>query len=89
MNEANRAPHFFSAYPLKSIPTESKRNPNLTPYLEALLASQTRVSGKARVFPMVNPYPDGLPVSQDGIRLRRQEPTRVDGAGKEWFGGYE
>ncbi|RYY61128.1 MAG: hypothetical protein EOO05_07455 [Chitinophagaceae bacterium] len=61
--QSNQPASFFaaSAYPLKAIPEEttSKRKPNLTPYLQALLEGQSRSASKARVFPMVDPYPKG------------------------------
>ncbi|MET0635827.1 MAG: hypothetical protein ABWZ25_07345 [Chitinophagaceae bacterium] len=59
--QSNQPVSFFAAYPLKAIPEQSasKRKPNLTPYLQALLEGQSRSASKARVFPMVDPYPAG------------------------------
>ena len=57
--QSNQPASFFAAYPLKAIPEEttSKRKPNLTPYLQALLEGQSRSASRNRVFPMVDPYP--------------------------------
>ena len=87
--QANQSASFFAAYPLKAIPEEttSKRKPNLTPYLQALLNSQSRSASKARVFPMVNPYPDGIPASS-GSKLRRESQNMLP-EGKDWFKNYE
>lgn len=65
--QTNQPVSLFAAYPLKAIPeqTSSKRKPDLTPYLQALLQGQTQSASKARVFPMVDPYPAGAKLSTE------------------------
>ena len=69
--QANHSVSLFAAYPLKAIPeeTSSKRKPNLTPYLQALLEGQGRTASKSRVFPMIDPYPAGT-------RFETEQPER-------------
>lgn len=90
MKDTNVSPRYFSAYPLKAIPKENNSKPNLTPYLQALLASQSRAASKFRVFPMVNPYPAGTPQQSSGVKVRREESVKkVDAEQRDWFNHYE
>jgi len=91
MKDTNVSPRYFSAYPLKAIPKETTNSkPNLTPYLQALLASQTRSASKLRVFPMVNPYPAGTIQQSSGIKVRREENAKhIEAEQRDWFNHYE
>lgn len=51
--KSNPKSSYISAYPLKAIPGEAKKDPTgQSPYLKAVLASKLRDSYPGRVFPM-------------------------------------
>jgi hypothetical protein len=79
---------YFSAYPLKVITDHTANEPNLEPYLKALLASKTKTVSRVKVFPMVNPYPatENQPLIPEH---HSKKPNNVEPAGREWFGNYE
>ena len=78
MKSNARATPYFSAYPLKALKLPSKETGNNTKI------STTRVIGRSRVLPMINPYPEKR-LSINKIKL----PANIQPADDNWFNNYE
>jgi hypothetical protein len=88
MKSQSKSAPYFSAYPLKVITEHNASEPNLEPYLKALLASKTKTISRVKVFPMANPYP--LTDNQPAIPVHHSKTRKnIEPLGKEWFGNYE
>ena len=86
MKNQSKATPYFSAYPLTAI-TEQTKDINLQPYLEALLAGQSREAGRAKILSMTTAAPlveEAAPVHYSHSRLVSAEPS-----GNDWFRDYE
>jgi hypothetical protein len=78
---------YFSAYPLKAIETEIKKNPNgQSPYLKAILSGKTRTMSRVKVMPMANPY--GKTPAKFSPKPG-QLPKDIELTEKNWFNNYE
>ncbi len=88
MKRLSKSAPYFSAYPLKVISESTANEPNMEPYLKALLASKTKTVSRVKVFPMANPYPvteNKSPITQH----HSKKQNNIEPAGREWFGNYE
>jgi hypothetical protein len=88
MKNPSKSTPYFSAYPLKVITENNNSNPNIEPYLKALLASKTKTVSRMKVFAMSNPYPD---VENKSVAREHHSKKHIgmEPAGREWFGNYE
>lgn len=81
-----KRPLYFSAYPLKAITDTSPNsgtNNQQSPYLRSILSGKTRTSSRVRIFPMVNPYKQGM-----NIRMVKRAKD-VEASGDDWYNHYE
>jgi hypothetical protein len=78
MKSNARATPYFSAYPLKALHLSPEKTGNNNKI------STTRVIGRSRVLPMVNPYSEKT-FSINKIKL----PANVQSAEDNWFNNYE
>lgn len=88
MKSIARPSFYFSAYPLKAIKSLTTDNQPGSPYLKAILSAKTKTGDqpKARVFPMINPYPrqyKPAPLKSDKL------PKDIELTEKSWFNNYE
>jgi len=89
MKPLSKSAPYFSAYPLKVITDNiASSEPNLDPYLRALLESKTRPVSRARVFPMPNPYTTDQKTPA-GPKHHSKNRKNIEPEGKEWFRNYE
>ena len=88
---------YFSAYPLRAVekttPSSKENQPSQSPYLRSLLTGRTRSTGRARVYPMVNPYRDPYKekksVPQGRIAPITEVPENIELLENRWFNNYE
>ena len=87
MKSIVKSSFYFSAYPLKAIPSASAeaKQPG-SPYLRAVLTGKPKVAKRGKVLPMINHYNKHVTTAafEDG-KLRKD----IEQKKKEWFNHYE
>ncbi len=87
MKSPSTSAPYFSAYPLKAIPSTDEVNAKLEPYLKTLSINQPKKSSKKNVFAMVNPYA-GKKMEQP-LKIFKPKATEVETNEVDWFSNYE
>ena len=85
MKSLSKARPYFKGYSLKAVTGQSK-DINIEPYLEALIAGQSREASRAKILMMTRSAPEikpAPPVHHSHVIISA-EPS-----GNDWFRNYE